>query len=122
VLQKYIKGKLSFVKVRQYRDYVRKVRQIQGFYKSRYANKQSCALLVQRRLRGMVVFRKYTRLAKVKAGNLLITKLQNRRRKIRAIVQWRHINFIQRKATLIQRAVRTHLKKRRVTMNRTRCV
>jgi ribosomal protein S15P/S13E len=40
----------------------------------------------------------------------------------RALSRWSTFNLVQRKASIIQRAVRRHLKKQRQTMSRTRCV
>lgn len=121
-VKKFIKGRLAFFKVKEFMIYVRKVRLIQDFYRGRLLLKHKKAVLVQKHLRGLAQFKRFNRLRHVKAGNKVITLLQNRRRKQKALKQWKHVKFIQEKATLIQRAVRAHLKKRRVTMSRTRCV
>jgi hypothetical protein len=73
LVQRFIKGRQTWGKIRAYRDYVTKVRRIQLFYRRRLALKSRCALLVQKYLRGREQFLRYQRLAQVKRATGMIT-------------------------------------------------
>ena len=107
----------------EYRDYIRKVTRIQRFYTKRYADKQAAATLVKKFIKGRkVFFKQQYRLKVKKATRLILERLEKEHLQKRVLLKWARFNFIQKKATHIQKAVRKHLAQQRRTMNRTRCV
>lgn len=74
-------------------------------------------------MKGKLVSKRYFRLKRVYKGYCHVLEwLEALHHMQKAISHWRNETLLNKKATIIQRVVRAHLAKKRVTMNRTRCV
>lgn len=123
IVKKFTKGYLVWNKYRKYRSMICSIRLVQKFYKRRLKVKHKNAVIVQKFMKGLKKYQKYQRFSKVKEGTINILKwVETTHYQKRAIIKWVYYNMIMKASICIQKAVRKHLKKKRVTMSRTRCV